>query len=337
MNLEKNYYEILGLDKNCDQDEIKAQYRKLSKMHHPDVNKTGNDSKFKEISGAYSILSDPAQKREYDQKSPNGNSYSPFNPFGGGFEMHFKNGDDLFSQFFGGHNPFGGFNPFGEFQREEFREDLDINSFTTINLKQIYLNENLNIKFEKYVHCSNCNGTGFDTQGDSYTCEICSGTGRNQGRTCEYCMGTGKIHSGQCKTCKGEKVVLKDTEVIIQNLSQVRNNIKNVHGGYGHQSKYYRDKIGNLILNIIVNRNDNYKIIDNYKLSKKIDIHFKDAIDGNEFLYKHIDDTDIKIKLPTKTKNDDIIYVKGRGLLKPDNTRDDLILKINIIIDYERI
>lgn len=337
MDYNKNYYEILGITKDATENEIKAQYRKLSKMHHPDVNKTGKDDKFKEISSAYSVLSDSTQKQEYDQRSPNGSSYSPFNQFSGnGFEMHFGEGSDIFNQFFGGHNPFGGFDPFQHF-REEFRENLDINTSTTVNLKQIYLNENLNIKFKKYIHCPDCNGTGFDTNSNIDTCEICNGTGKNQGRTCEYCMGTGSIHNGQCKTCKGEKIILKDTEVVLQNLNQIRSNIRNAHRGYGHQSKYYRDKVGTLILNINVDRNDGYEIVNNYQLYKTIDIHFQDAIDGKDIMYKHIDDTDIKIKLPSKTKNDEIIRIKEKGLLKNDNLRDDLFLKINIIIDYDRI
>ena len=332
MDYNKNYYEILGVTKDSTEDDIRKSYRKLSKIHHPDVNKNGNDEKFKEISAAYSVLSDPAQKQEYDQRSPNGKSYS-FNPFGE-FEMHF--GDDIFSQFFGKHNPFGGFDPFQHF-REEFGENLDINTSTTVNLKQIYLNENLTIKFKKYVHCPDCNGTGFDSKSSTDTCEICNGTGINQGKTCEYCMGTGSIHNGQCEKCKGEKVILQDSEVVLQNLNQVRSNIRNAHRGYGHQSKHYRDKIGTLILNLNVDRNDDYQIINNTQLHKTIDMHFQDAIDGKEFMYKHIDDTIIKIKLPAKTKNDEVIRIKEKGLLKNNNLRDDLFLKINIIIDYEKM
>jgi molecular chaperone DnaJ len=195
----------------------------------------------------------------------------------------------------------------------------------------------LKFKYDKFVHCDKCNGTGFDTNSESDVCEICNGTGKHNGRTCEYCLGSGKIYNEKCKNCNGEKVILNETEINIQNISQLRNSSKNVHNGYGHQSKYYRDRVGKIILNINVDRNDEYTISNGYELNRNIDIHFQDAIDGNDIKFTHVDDTIIKIKLPTKTKNGDIIKIKEHGLLKNDNTRSDLYLKINIIIDYERL
>lgn len=344
MDYNKNYYQELGLDKNASDEEIKKNYRKLAHQYHPDKN--GGDKeyeiKFQQINEANTILSDPKSRQEYDQRSPHGKSYSP--GFGGngfpGFEFHFNQGGDIhdiFNQFFGGSNPFGGgFNPFDQSQ-EQFKENLDINASVTINLKQIYLNEQLNIKYKRRLHCDVCDGTGFDKKSHSDMCEICNGSGINNKKTCEYCRGEGKIYTGTCDKCKGEKVILSDSEVNLANISQLRTNIQNVHRGYGHQSKYYREKVGGLILNINVDRNDTYQIINNYQLKKVLDIHFQDAIDGVELSYKHVDDNEIKIKLPSKTKNDDVLRIKEKGLLRPDNTRDDLYLKINIIVDYNRI
>lgn len=335
MDYNKDYYKILNLDKNASDEEIKKQYRKLAHKHHPDKN-GGSDLEFKKINEANSILSDSKLKQEYDQRSPHGKSYSPFNSgfnsFGNGFEFHFGGSgfNDIFNQFFGGNNPFSGF-------KEEFQENLDINVNLGLNLKQIYENENLNIKFKKFVHCQDCKGTGFDKNSHSEICEICNGSGINKGRTCEYCQGEGKIYTGTCKTCHGEKVILKESEVNIQNIFQIRGNVKNVHRGYGHQSKYYREKVGSLILNVNFINNNDYQIVNNFELHKTIDIHYQDAIDGVEILYKHIDDSTIKIKLPEKTKNNDIIRIKEKGLLMNENSRSDLYLKINIIIDYERV
>lgn len=338
MDYNKDYYKILEINKNSSNDEIKKSYRRLSKLHHPDINKNVDDKFFKEIASAYSILSDSKLKNEYDRRSPYGKNYQP-NPFGNmfgnsSFEFHFGEAGDIFSQFFG-NSPFGsGFNPF---QREKFKENLDINLSTTINLKQIYNNETLILKYKKFVSCVDCKGTGFDKESHSENCDVCDGTGIYNGRTCDYCRGEGKIYTGQCKTCKGEKIILKDSEVNIQSVSQVRNSVRNVYRGYGHQSKYYKDKNGSLILTINIDRNDSYEIINNFDLSKTVDIHFQDAIDGNNLLFNHIDDTILKVKLPLKTKNNDIIKIKEKGLLKNDNSRGDLYLKNNIIIDYDRI
>ena len=337
MDYNKNYYQDLGVDKNASSEDIKKVYRKLAHQHHPDKNQGDKDSetKFQRINEAQQILTDTKLRQEYDQRSPHGNSYSPFsNPF----EFHFQNGPgDIFSQFFGEGSPFGnrGFNPF---QREEFRENLDIGVDVNVNLKQIYMNDNINIKFKRYISCDDCKGTGFDNKSPSDTCEICEGLGKDRyGKVCTYCRGDGKVYTGQCKTCKGEKVILKDAEVTLQNLFQIRDSIRNIQRGYGHQSKHYIQKIGNLILNINVDRNDNYTIVNNCELHKTIDIHFQDAIDGVEILYRHVDGTEMKIKLPTKSKNNDILRVEKKGLLTNETNRSDLFLKINIIIDYERI
>jgi DnaJ-class molecular chaperone len=291
MDYNKNYYQELGLDKNASDDDIKKSYRKLAHQYHPDKNAGHKDaeSKFQRINEANQILSDSKSKQEYDQRSQHGNAYSPFNS--NSFEFHFGN-DDFFSQFFGGNSPFGsgGFNPFDPFNRQ-VRENLDINFNVNINLKQVYLNEKLEIKYKRNVWCENC----------------------------------------------AEKIELKDAEVTLQNLYQIRQSFRNMQRGYGHQSKHYKEKQGSLVLNINLERNDEYQIMNNYELHRVIDVHFQDAIDGVEFLYTHIDDTKIKIKLPTKSKNNDILKVKEKGLLLNENDRSDLFLKINIIIDYDRI
>jgi molecular chaperone DnaJ len=341
MDYNKNYYSTLNVDKNASEDEIKKQYRILSKKYHPDIKTTGNEEKFKELSVAYGILSDSKLKMEYDNRSPYGNSYTPFNGFNsfgnsGDFEFHFgESADDIFSHFFG--SSFGGFNPFGGFQREEFRENLEIKISTNITFKQVYNNDELTLKFKKYIHCDSCKGTGFDRNSNSYSCEICNGTGINNNKICEYCLGEGKVYTGKCKVCNGEKILLKDNEVKIKNIFQLRNSTRNVYRGYGHQSKYYRDKIGNLIVNINLINDNNYIISNNFDLNYTMDIHFDDAINGVEILYNNINDEKIKVKLPNKTKNNDILKLIGKGLLKDENNRGDLYLKTNIIIDYDRI
>lgn len=342
MDYNKDYYQELGLDKNASDEDVKKAYRKLAHQHHPDKNQGDkkSENKFQRINEAQSILTDPKSRQEYDQRSPHGNAYSQ-NPFGNGFEFHFGNGGpgDMFSQFFGEGSPFG--NPFGggfnPFRREEFPENLDLAANVNINLKQIYLNDHINIKFQRNVSCDDCKGTGFDRKGLSDTCDVCEGLGKDRyGKICTYCKGEGKIYSGKCKTCNGEKVVLKDTEITMQNLFQIRSSVRNIQRGYGHQSKHYAQKVGNLILNINLERNDDFIVVNNYELHKVIDVHYQDAIDGSEILYNHIDDTKIKIKLPTKSKNNDILKVKEKGLLVNESNRSDLFLKINIIIDYER-
>jgi molecular chaperone DnaJ len=149
-------------------------------------------------------------------------------------------------------------------------------------------------------------------------------------------MGEGVIYSEQCKTCKGEKVIIKETEITLQNISKLRNNTRNIHPGYGHQSKYYREKVGSLVLNINIIIDNDFQFSGN-DIYKTLNIHFQDAIDGKSVEYTHVDDTKIKIKLPEKSQNNNIISLKNKGLLKNEKDRGDLLVKINIIIDYDRL
>jgi len=328
MDYNKDYYKDLGLNKDSSDEEIKKKYRKLALKHHPDKNQGDKNSeeKFKIISEAYEVLSDDTKKQEYDTRSPNGKSYSSFN------SSFFGGGQDIFSHFFGENSPFGNF-----FRSEEFTEQLDISINVNIDFKQIYKNDKITIKYKKFINCDECDGTGFDKSGESYDCVVCDGTGINNNRDCEYCQGTGKIHSGKCKKCNGEKVIIKETELLLQNISEIRGSNRNVQYGYGSQSKYYKDKVGSLILNINSINNSKCNIINNYDLISTLDIHFQDAIDGNKINYTHVDDSKLEIKLPNKTKNNDTIKIKEKGLLKQDGKRADLYLKINIIIDYDKL
>ncbi len=326
MDPNKNYYNILGVDKNSSDIDIKKAYRKKANQTHPDKH-NGNDIEFKEVNEAYQTIGDNAKKIKYDNQSPHGKTFT-----GNGFGnfSDFNNPFSIFEQFFR-----GGFQ--GYTQREEFQEDLNIITNMDIDLKRVYENKPITIKYKKKVKCHDCKSTGFDRNGESFECEVCDGKGKDiYGFRCESCLGEGKIFSGTCKTCNGEKVILKEQEIILEKTYTIRQSTKNINRGYGHHSKYYKEKIGALIVNINFVKDESYDII-NYNLHHTKNIHFQDAIEGKEIIYNHVDNSKIKVKLPKKSNNGDIIRLKNKGLLKDDNTRGDLYIKVNIDIDYERI
>ena len=237
MNLGRDYYKDLELTKDASDDDIKKAYRRLAIMYHPD--KTQGDKtlekKFQEINEANQTIGSPDTRNEYDSKSPHGKNYSPFNSFGfGGFGGGTQfNPFEMFNDIFGNQ----GFNPF---RTEEFIENLDVMASINVNLKDVYLNNPIKIPYKKYISCTVCGGSGFDKNSKSDTCELCDGNGRDKfGHTCQYCQGSGKVYTGQCVHCSGEKVELKDIEIVLQNTLSIRGNTKNVHGGHGHQSKFY--------------------------------------------------------------------------------------------------
>lgn len=211
----KDYYSILGVDKNASDDEIKSAYRRLAKKYHPDLNKTEEAAeKFKEINEAYEVLGDSKKRANYDQfGSADGNPFGAGGSAGGGF------GD-----FFGGSGGFGDifsdiFSAFGGGSRSGARtmvkgEDIDINMNLTFEEACFGVEKNITIgKIEK---CEKCNGTGAKNGSEFTTCSSCQGTGRVRfqqntmfGTTiresiCPKCNGSGKIVKDKCESCNGK-------------------------------------------------------------------------------------------------------------------------------------
>lgn len=332
MDINKNYYNILGVEKNSNDDEIKKAFRKKANQTHPDKH-NGDDTDFKKINEAYQIIGDKQKKIRYDSQSTHGKNFT-----GGGFGNFgsFSFNHDPFStfeQFFG-----NGFQSFTHnYQQQEFQEDLDIVANMNIDLKRIYENKPITIKYKRRVKCPNCKGTGFDRNSESFECEVCDGKGRDSyGFKCESCLGECKIYSGTCKNCNGEKLILKEQEIILEKTYTIRQSTKNINRGFGHHSKYYREKSGSLIVNINFVDNKKY-IVKDYNLHHTKNIHFQDVIESKDIIYTHIDESQLKVKLPKKSNDGEIIRLKEKGLLKDDGTRGDLYIKVNVTIDYERI
>jgi molecular chaperone DnaJ len=336
MNINKDYYNILGVNKNASEDEIKKMFKKLALKYHPDKNNGDKsfEEKFKEINEAYSILNDKIKKSKYDSTSKFGNNYSPYSNNNYGFNF-----DDIFNGFKDGFN-FDNYDYFGSSFKNYsgYKENLDIKLNLNVSLKDIYNNNTIKLVYNKYISCPDCNGTGFDNKSESYTCDVCNGKGIYNRKKCPYCDGKGKIFSAKCKRCNGEKVILNKMEINLNNTYKIKlGNSEDILRGYGNQSKYFKDKKGNLILNIKYVNIDKYELLNDKFLLHNYDIHYQDAIDGSEIEYELLDDTKIKIKIPTKSKDKDIIRVKDKGLLISQNQRTELYIKLNIFVDYNRL
>jgi molecular chaperone DnaJ len=341
MNLNKDYYSILGIKKESNSDQIKTAFRKLAKEHHPDVKEGKDETKIKEINEAYTVLNDNTSRRQYDQQSKYGSNYNPvMNPYT--FFGNFGNFEQDFDIFSGPAGVWSNnlnndiFNSF--FKREEFRENLDITYHTDITLKDIYNNNFVNIKYKRYIKCDTCDWTGFDFDGESFECDACDGHGHVKGRSCELCRGTGKIFTGTCKKCSGIKVILKDEEFALSNVYGIRESFDKYLKEYGHQSKHYRGKIGTMFVKVNTIMDNRYQILPSKDLLFKLDLHYRYAIDGYEFEYEHLDGKKYKIKIPSKTKDGDLLKIDGKGLII-DSTlkRADLLFKVNIVVDYNLV
>jgi molecular chaperone DnaJ len=336
MDLNKDYYKILGVDKKATQEQIKTSFRKLAKQHHPDAKESKDDTMIKQINEAYTILNDEVSRRQYDQQSNYGANFNPAaNPFS--FFGNFGNfADSVFGQagtWFSNDDLFSAF-----FKREEYSENLDIVYNVNLSMIDIYNNNNVVVKFKRYVKCEECDWTGFDINGESFQCDACDGKGHIRGRICELCRGTGQIHSGVCKKCNGSKIVLKDEEFNLSNTYNITESFDKYMPHVGHQSKYYRNKVGNLILKVNYNKDNRYQIQPNKDILYTLNLHFQYAIDGFEFEYLHLDNKKYKIKIPSKTRDGDLLKIEKKGLIINNKLdRSDLLFKINIFIDYNLV
>jgi molecular chaperone DnaJ len=336
MNIDKDYYNIFGLTKNAKPEEIKKTYKKLALLYHPDRTK-GNkekETKFKNISEAYSIIGNGKKKKSYDTQSRYGKFYKTYNsnPF-----SNFNQQKSNFNSF----NDFDYKNFYNSYHTQQktknHNEHLDITINVIITLKNVYINKPIEINYKKYQNCVDCNGTGINKNGIYKMCGNCNGLGIDIfGKICKYCQGLGKIYLETCKTCNGEKILLKKNKFNLNNIYKIKKSKNIILKKYGHQSKFILNKKGDLKLNIIYQNVENY-IIENEKLIYNLNLHYQDAIDGIKYDFVNLDGKKIKITIPKKTSNGNMLKLTGKGLLYNNNERGDLYIKINIIINYEKI
>lgn len=211
----RDYYEVLGLDKNASQDEIKKAYRKLARKYHPDVSKEPDAAqKFKEVKEAYETLTDPNKKAQYDQFGHAG----PNQSFGGG-GADFGGFSDIFDMFFGGG---GRRNPNAP------RQGADLQYSMTLQFEEAVFGKETDIFIPKEEECATCHGSGAKPGTKPESCSHCGGTGQlnieqttpfgrvvNR-RVCQYCNGSGKIVKSKCRTCNGNGTVKKQKKIHIK-------------------------------------------------------------------------------------------------------------------------
>jgi molecular chaperone DnaJ len=209
----KDYYEVLGVERDADAKTIKRAFLKKARKLHPDVNKAPDaEAKFKEVNEAYSVLSDERKRANYDRygtaEGPGGfgSDYVDMSDiFGGGFGI-----DDIFDSFFGGGRQGGAS---GAAARTRGR---DMGITLKITLAEAAAGCTKTIAYDRLAPCDDCNGTGVAEGGHVKTCEKCHGTGRvvqvqrtifgqmQTQTTCPDCGGTGKVVDKPCETCEGQ-------------------------------------------------------------------------------------------------------------------------------------
>ena len=344
----RDYYEVLGVEKNATADQIKKAYRRKAIEYHPDKN-PGNkeaEDKFKEAAEAYEVLSNPDKRARYDQFGHAGMSGAagnggPFGGFSGGMSM-----DDIFSMFgdiFGGHSGFGGGfgGGYSSNQQRRFR-GADLRVKVKLNLKEISTGVEKKFKLKKYVQCSHCHGTGAEGNSGTETCPTCNGTGsviRNQQTilgtmqtrvTCSTCGGEGKIIKEKCKECSGEGIVYGEEVVTVKIPAGVAEGMQLTMNGKGNAGKH--NGIPGDLLILIEEESDKDLIRDEDDLIYNLLLSFPTAALGGAVEIPTVDGK-VKVKIEPGTQPGKVLRIRGKGLPSVNGYgTGDLLVNISIYV-----
>ena len=326
----RDYYEVLGVDKNASADEIKKAYRKLAVKYHPDKNPGDKEAeeKFKEAAEAYSVLSDAEKKARYDQFGHAGvEGAGP--DFSGGFGNLNDILNDLFGGAFGG--GFGGFGGFGGGfggnrggrQQQRVYRGRDIRVRVKLTLEEIAKGVEKEISIEKSVPCSECGGKGAKNSSDIKTCPGCNGTGQVQRvvnsflgqtvtySTCQQCGGEGKIISNPCRHCNGTGLVRKRETIKVNIPAGVEAGMQLTVHGEGHAAKNNGIN-GDLLVVIEEQEHPEFKREGNNLYYTKI-ISVIDAMLGTEVDIPCLDGN-YRIKVDAGTQSGTVVRLRNKGL-----------------------
>lgn len=333
----RDYYEILGVDKKASKEEIKKAFHKLAHKYHPDKG-TGDSDKFKEVSEAYSILSDEKKRAEYD-------SYGRTFGGGGAGQGGFNGSGFDFSQFqdaFQG--GMGGFD-FSEVFSDLFtggsprpRRGRDISIDLEISFKESVFGVSRRVLLAKTGVCETCGGSGGEPGTKLETCSKCNGAGKihetnnsffgsiSMTRVCSQCHGTGKVPKEKCHTCRGEGVYKKQEEMEITVPAGIEGGemIRLSGGGEAVAG----GASGDLYVKIHVTPDPRFRK-EGINIMTDLSVKLSDALLGAEYKVATLDGEEA-LNIPGGVSHGEMIAIKGRGVPTGRGRRGDLLVRVKI-------
>lgn len=349
MATKRDYYEVLGVDKNASDDELKRAYRKLAKKYHPDANpdnKKEAEAKFKEVNEAYETLSDSQKRKMYDQFGPDGPQGFGGGGPGGGYYSYstsgfdgFDMGDlgDIFSSFFGG--GFGGRSSSRTTSGPQKGADLRYN--IEITFEESFLGVEKEISISRDDTCDICNGSGAKPGSKVDTCTMCHGTGQikqvqttilgqmQTTRTCPTCHGEGKVVHEPCEACRGKGTIRKQARIKVKIPAGIDENQTVVLRGEGAPGVKGGPK-GDLYITVHIKRHNIYTRQD-YNVLCTVPITFTQATLGAELEIPLVDGSKEKFKIPEGTQTGTRFRVKGKGFKAVNRSYEgDLIFTVEV-------
>ncbi len=343
MSTNKDYYEMLEVSKDASQAEIKKAYRKLAMKYHPDRTKGDKKSeeKFKEVSGAYKVLSDENSRAKYDRF---GHSAFENGAGAGRSSQGFGGGmDDIINEFFGGGQGFGGFG--GQSRTPRVRRGSDLRYTVELTLEEAAKGIEKEIKYKRKSACPICSGTGAKPGTRKKTCSKCNGTGEIKqvsnslfGQfvnvvTCDACNGKGEVPEERCTKCHGTGIAKETITKKVKIPAGVDNGQKvriSDGGEVGDNGSNY----GDLYLFIRVKQHEIFERSDN-NIVCEVPISFATATLGGEIDIPTLDGK-LKMKISAGTQTGKVFRLKEKGI---KNVRGygqgDQMVKINVEVPLD--
>lgn len=328
----KDYYKILGVDRNASQEEIKKAFRQLARKYHPDVAGKESEEKFKEINEAYQVLSDPQKRAQYDQFGS-----AAFKPED--FDFTWPSFDDLFRDL--GFDDI--FDVFSDFKEKKYKshQGADLRYDIEITLEDAFYGKVENLRIPTFVICKKCEGTGAK-HGNLKNCPICNGTGEIRKiqrmvftqivniTTCNKCRGSGKVITEPCIDCNGKGRVSKIKNIEIKIPKGINNGHYLRVAGQG-EAGYNGGPPGDLYIVVHIKE---HPIFDRHEddLFCQTTISLGQAIFGDEIEIPTINGK-AKLKIPPGTQSHTIFRLKGLGMPNLHSSkRGDQLVKIIVKI-----
>ncbi|MEN3582651.1 molecular chaperone DnaJ [Streptomyces sp. ZYX-F-203] len=349
--IEKDYYKVLGVPKDATEAEIKKAYRKLARENHPDANKNNAraEERFKEISEANDVLGDPKRRKEYDEaRSLFGNGGYRHGPGAGGGSSNFDLGD-LFggggTQ--GGAGGFGGgigdvfgglFNRGAGGARTQPRRGQDIETEVTLSFTEAIEGATVPLRMSSQQPCKACSGTG-DKNGTPRVCPTCVGTGqvaRGSGGgfsltdPCQDCKGRGLIAEDPCEVCKGSgrakssRTMQVRIPAGVSDGQRIRLRGKGAPGERGGPAGDLYVVVHAKDHPVFGRRGDNLTIT--------VPVTYAEAALGGEVRVPTLGGPPVTLKLPAGTPNGRTMRARGKGAVRKDGTRGDLLVTVEVSV-----
>ena len=337
---ERDYYEILGVNKGASSDEIKKSFRKLAMQYHPDRNPGDSEAeaKFKEINEAYEILKDDQKRAAYDrfghQAFSSGSGGG--NPFGGGFNFDFGGGaggfadifSEVFSEFMGG----------GRGRRQSYAQrGQDVRYNLSITLEEAFGGIEKEITIPSTETCEKCHGHGTKDGSEAPICPHCGGSGKvrmQQGffvveQSCPHCKGAGRLVKETCSECKGKGFINKQKTIKVKIPAGIEDDTRMRVAG-GGEAGIRGGENGDLYVFITVKQHKLYER-DGANLYTRIPISMCCAALGGKVDIPSIDGSKIELKIDAGSQSDQVVKIKGQGMtFVRSDRRGDLFVKLRV-------